>query len=72
MNAPVPETHVIAEVMGRVGCITLNRPKALNALSLDMIRSITQALEDWKSFRIANVAEGSCTVGHWDLLALPR
>lgn len=31
-----------------------------------------QALEDWKKFRIANVAEGNCTVGHWDLLALPR
>lgn len=31
-----------------------------------------QALEDWKNFRIANVADGNCTVGHWDLLALPR
>ncbi|PZO20801.1 MAG: 3-hydroxyisobutyryl-CoA hydrolase [Burkholderiales bacterium] len=48
MNAPVHETHVIAEVLGRVGCITLNRPKALNALSLEMIRSITQALEAWR------------------------
>ncbi|KRB98816.1 3-hydroxyisobutyryl-CoA hydrolase [Hydrogenophaga sp. Root209] len=48
MNASVPETHVIAEVQGRVGCITLNRPKALNALSLDMIRRITQALVAWR------------------------
>lgn len=48
MNAPVPETHAIAEVLGRVGCITLNRPKALNALSLDMVRSITRALEAWR------------------------
>ena len=48
MNVPVLDTHVIAEVLGRVGCITLNRPKALNALSLDMIRSITQALESWR------------------------
>lgn len=31
-----------------------------------------QALDDWKNFRIANVADGNCTVGHWDLLALPR
>ncbi|QEY13464.1 MULTISPECIES: class I SAM-dependent methyltransferase [unclassified Cellvibrio] len=31
-----------------------------------------QALENWKNFRIANVADGNCTVGHWDLLALPR
>ncbi|MDZ4283816.1 MAG: enoyl-CoA hydratase/isomerase family protein [Hydrogenophaga sp.] len=48
MNAPAPEIHVIAEILGRVGCITLNRPKALNALSLDMIRSITRALESWR------------------------
>ena len=35
---------VISEVVGRVGCITLNRPKALNALSLEMVRLLTQAL----------------------------
>ena len=28
-------------------------------------------LDEWKNFRVANVVEGSCTVGHWDLLALP-
>jgi enoyl-CoA hydratase/carnithine racemase len=48
MTSNAPENHVIAEIRGRVGCITLNRPKALNALSLDMIRSITQALQTWK------------------------
>ena len=36
-NFSVPE--VIAEVRGQVGFITLNRPKALNALSLPMIRA---------------------------------
>lgn len=30
------EEFVRHEVSGRVGCITLNRPKALNALTLDM------------------------------------
>lgn len=39
---------VIAEVRGQVGCITLNRPKALNALSLPMIRALTQALLSWR------------------------
>ncbi len=42
------ERLVIAEIRGRVGCITLNRPPALNALSLDMIRSLTSALQRWR------------------------
>jgi enoyl-CoA hydratase/carnithine racemase len=33
---------------GQAGLITLNRPKALNALSLDMIRDITAALLRWR------------------------
>jgi enoyl-CoA hydratase len=43
-------THgdVWAEVQGQVGLITLNRAKALNALSLDMVRSITQVLSAWQ------------------------
>ncbi len=39
---------VLTEVRGQVGCITLNRPKALNALSLSMIRAITQTLLTWR------------------------
>lgn len=39
---------VIAEVRGRVGCITLNRPQALNALSLGMVRSLTSTLQRWR------------------------
>jgi enoyl-CoA hydratase/carnithine racemase len=40
---------VVAEVHGRLACITLNRPKALNALSLSMIRTLTQALQQWQA-----------------------
>ncbi|MEC8565847.1 MAG: enoyl-CoA hydratase/isomerase family protein, partial [Pseudomonadota bacterium] len=29
------------------GVITLNRPDALNALTLSMVRDITQLLKDW-------------------------
>jgi enoyl-CoA hydratase len=39
---------LITEVRGQVGFITLNRPKALNALSLDMVRGLTQALLAWE------------------------
>jgi len=39
---------VTTEVRGRAGLITLNRPKALNALSLGMIRALTQALLAWR------------------------
>ena len=42
-------TEVIAQIEGRIGTITLNRPKALNALSLDMVRALTQALLDWQA-----------------------
>ena len=34
--------EVMAEVRGQVGFITLNRPSALNALSLAMIRALPQ------------------------------
>lgn len=35
---------VLVEVRGAVGCIRLNRPKAINALTLEMIRQIDAAL----------------------------
>ena len=56
MNSPTPTeaqaqpsdsaSHVIVERRGNAGLITLNRPKALNALSLSMVRDLTTALTD--------------------------
>ncbi len=43
-----PEPHVHADVRGQLGLITLNRPQALNALSLGMVRDITTALLHWR------------------------
>jgi enoyl-CoA hydratase len=50
MSAPDDaEPQVLVRVEGRVGRLTLNRPKALHALTLDMIRLITRALVAWKN-----------------------
>ncbi len=42
------EPTVLASIDGRIGRITLNRPKALNALDLDMIRGMQKALDAWR------------------------
>lgn len=39
---------VQTQVAGRTGIITLNRPTALNSLSLDMVRAMTAALRNWR------------------------
>ena len=47
-------THdVITRVEGHAGIISLNRPAALHALTLDMVRAMTEALLEWKkSFNV--------------------
>src|ERR1700735_696808 len=47
MNIATDTAEVLIETRGRLGLITLNRPKALNALSLGMIEVIEAALADW-------------------------
>ena len=39
--------EIIIRREGRAGRITLNRPKALNALTWEMVRAIDAALKDW-------------------------
>ena len=43
------EAKVIFDTLGRCGLITLNRPKALNALDLVMARAIGEALDRWEN-----------------------
>lgn len=43
--------HVLTERGISSGLLTLNRPEALNALSLGMIRRLTQALRQWQEDR---------------------
>jgi enoyl-CoA hydratase len=42
------ESEVICEKMGRCGVIMLNRPKALNSLTLTMVREMAHALDAWE------------------------
>ena len=39
--------ELITGTVGRIGHIQLNRPKALNALTLGMVQGLRQALENW-------------------------
>lgn len=48
MTLTMASGHVLAEQRGQLGVITLNRPQALNALSLAMVRDITAALLHWR------------------------
>ena len=40
--------EIVVEVQGRVGLLTLNRPRALNALTLPMVRAMTTVLLRWR------------------------
>ncbi|XP_066543768.1 3-hydroxyisobutyryl-CoA hydrolase, mitochondrial isoform X2 [Amia ocellicauda] len=46
-----PEAEVLLERVGNAGVITLNRPKALNALNLSMIRCVYPQLKAWEKDR---------------------
>jgi enoyl-CoA hydratase/carnithine racemase len=40
--------HVQTRIANRTGILTLDRPKALNSLSLDMVRALTEVLLAWR------------------------
>jgi enoyl-CoA hydratase/carnithine racemase len=40
--------HVQTRIANRIGFILLDRPKALNSLSLEMVRALTAVLRDWR------------------------
>jgi enoyl-CoA hydratase/carnithine racemase len=48
LNNLVSNGEVLFERRGNAGLITLNRPKALNALSLAMVRDLTAVLVTWR------------------------
>ena len=64
------QAEVICEKQGHAGLIHLNRPKALNALTHEMVKEIAIALDQWEQdpeiTRILIDAEGS----DYDLIPL--
>ena len=48
-SAETPMPEVILETKNTTGIITLNRPKALNALNLNMVRLIQPQMDKWKA-----------------------
>lgn len=50
----------ILEEVGDKGVITLNRPKALNALSHDMIQLIYPRLKEWEATKSMVIIKGGC------------
>ncbi|GAA4380867.1 enoyl-CoA hydratase/isomerase family protein [Agromyces bauzanensis] len=46
-TAAASDAEVIVEERGRLGLLTLNRPKAINALTHNMVELITAALDRW-------------------------
>ena len=47
MAPSTAESEVLLRVEGRAGRITMNRPKALNALTLGMVREMRRTLDAW-------------------------
>lgn len=45
--------------VGNKGIITLNRPKALNALNLSMVEKIYPVLKNWESSKKVVIIEGT-------------
>jgi enoyl-CoA hydratase len=48
VTATPPDAEALVERRGRAGVIVLNRPRALNALTLTMVRLIADALDRWE------------------------
>ena len=68
---------IIAHKEGRTGRLRLNRPKALNALDLDMVRAMTRALQDWQQASdvklvLIDHAEGRGFCAGGDVLTIAR
>src|SRR5579862_6076876 len=44
---PMTYQHILASTEGAIGIVTLNRPKALNALNAELLQELVAVLEEW-------------------------
>lgn len=42
-------SHIVVSRQGAIGDLVLNRPQAMNSLSLEMVRTLTQTLNAWQN-----------------------
>jgi enoyl-CoA hydratase len=73
---------ILAEVRGKVGLITLNRPQALNALNAALIAEVSQVIDLWAFAAGADIKEMQAKtymqaykedfIGAWDRVARCR
>jgi len=71
------KTEILFDVCGRAGVITLNRPKALNAVTMNMVQKLGPQLEKWAndetiSHVIIKAAEGRAFSAGGDIVQLYR
>lgn len=60
MSSTGAERTVLCEEVGKsAGLITLNRPKALNAINLDMVRQVYAAMKSWQDKKSLVVIKGT-------------
>lgn len=50
---------IVAEEHGNAGVITINRPKALNAINLEMVQQIYAALKDFEPRKSLVIIKGA-------------
>lgn len=55
----IPEEDVLIQNAGGKGIITLNRPKALNALNLSMVKKILPTLQKWDNEKSLVIVKGA-------------
>ena len=58
----MPQTHIHFDIINSAGLVTLNRPTALNALTVEMVNDLRQTLLEWRDDPlISHVVIGSST-----------